>query len=76
LQLFDQNGYPVGNKFSKHVAVIWVNDSFNFPKYTSELSPFFNLEEYNNSPFSSYTTNRFNGLAVNDSLIFAYDGKV
>jgi hypothetical protein len=38
LQLFDQNGYPVGNKFSKHVAVIWVNDSFNFPKYTSELA--------------------------------------
>lgn len=75
LPIYDENGYGVGNKAKRYIALIWVNDSFNKPNYTTELTDFFKFEEANNSPVPMLN-NRFNGLAVNDSLIFAYDGKV
>lgn len=75
LPIYDQNGNGVGNKTKKYIALIWVNDSFNKPNFTTELTDYFKFEEANNSPLPMLN-NRFNGLAVNDSFIFAYDGKV
>ena len=75
LPVYDQNGYAVGNKAKKYIALIWANDSFNKPNYTTELTDYFKFQEAGNS-IVPMTNNRFNGLAVNDSLIFAYDGKV
>ncbi len=72
---YDSNGYPLNIYLHMFTAVILVNDSFNHPKYTVELSKYFKLNEADNFIHASYLTNRFNGLAVNDSFVFAYDGK-
>ena len=56
----------------------YVNDSLNGYHYKLDFSrytEFYELANTVNHPTFSYT-NRFNGLAVNDSFAFVYDGKV
>ncbi len=73
---YDLNGFPIGSYYKDHKEIILVNDSFNGPKYKVDLSDYFVFHEYSNFTKMAGVTNRFNGLAVNDSFVFSYDGKV
>ena len=74
-QKFDRNDPNWGENFN---LLYYVNDSLNGYNYKldfSKYTEFYELANTVNHPTFSYT-NRFNGLAVNDSFAFVYDGKV
>lgn len=75
---YDQNG-NLDTNFGKFFnGLFWVNDSLNGHYYRTDFSAYTKFEEaYNStSPILLKNCNRFNGLAVNDSFAFVYDGKV
>ncbi len=73
---YDSIGQPIGSYWKDYRGLILANDSFNGPKYEIDISPYFVFHEYSNFTKMNTITNRFNGLAVNDSFVFIYDGKV
>ena len=78
LRQYDEYG-NLDSNFGKHFnGLFFVNDSLNGNNYKTNFSKFTKFEELRNAVQTKYlmSTNRFNGLAVNDSFAFVYDGKV
>jgi gliding motility-associated-like protein len=74
---YNQMGYIDSFYFKYFVGLYFVNDALNGYKYSLNLSNYFKFIEANNCPNNNFpNNNRFNGLAVNDSFVFSYDGKV
>ena len=78
LRQFDEYGNLVSNFRKEFNGLFFVNDSLNGNNYKTDFSKFTKFEECHNAVQTKYlmSTNRFNGLAVNDSFAFVYDGKV
>jgi gliding motility-associated-like protein len=76
VELKDALGYVYGRTGYWYNGLIWSSDSLNGNYYNTDISKYFKFNEARNAIHHIYiNNNRFNGLAVNDSFVFAYDGK-
>jgi len=75
---YDSDGYVDTSYNYWYNGLYYINDSLNGNYFNTDLSAFLKFQEARNSiPLMLLmNNNRFNGLAVNDSFAFVYDGKV